>query len=355
MQNSSENLWDNASFMPLDKPSKNDELLKKVYEKRQVTFIALSLKLIAAEMTLCMETGFLENFNLFKNFTADERQNILKNPLFNIWMKQTLANQENKTNLREKLSDLHQFMIVKIDENPDSSRVIVDGKPVFIERYEVDSAVMKMSSPEYSLPDEHRKIEFERNVIYPESFFQEMFSIALERIKHSWYEAYQDFPKFVHTVVDMIDGEYTSYSAAEHTGIIFVSTDNSPLVALEEFLMHEFGHQILYHVMELDPIVNDNVKETYKLPWSGNERDFYGYFHAFYIYILLARYLERVKHRSKREQRRISKRFTHIVSGLHQSVSVFENADGFTVAGRKLFENLKSEVRELEKIDAKRL
>ena len=176
-----------------------------------------------------------------------------------------------------------------------------------------------------------------------------MLTIALERIKFSWYEAYHNFPKFVKIVVDMIDGEYTSYSSAGHTGAIFVSTDNSPLVGLEEFLIHEFGHQILYHVMELDPIVTDSDTTMYKLPWSGNERDFYGYFHAFYIYILIICYLERVKNRSKREQRRIEARKIHIIKGLNQTVKIFEKSDNFTDCGQSLFNNLKLEVEQLEK------
>lgn len=350
MLNTTENLWENATFMPHDNSLKTDDFLQKVYEKRQALFVALSLSLVATEMTLCRETNFIESFNQFKNFSFDERRHILKNPLFNIWLKRTSRIQQNKSALREKLLDFQSLLSNTVNENTESARIIIEGNSVFIKRYDIDPSILELSSPEYCLPDEKRKTEFEQNVVYPESFFREMITIALERIKRSWFEAYRDFPKFVHTVVDMIDGDYTSYSAAEHTGVIFVSTDNSPLVALEEFLIHEYGHQILYHLMELDPIVNDEIKEVYKLPWSGNERDFYGYFHAFYIYILMAHYLKRVKYRSEREQRRISKRFAHVLSGLRKTVDIFDKTDGFTVYGRNLFENLKSEVEQLENL-----
>ena len=348
MLNTTGNLWENAIFMPHDSSLKSDELLEKVYEKRQASFVAFSLSLVAREMMLCRETDFIESFNSFKKFNSDERRHILKNPLFNVWLKQTIGIQQDKAALREKLLEFRRLLSDIDEKDTDSARIIIEGKPVFVKRYDIDSSILEFSSPEYSLPDEKRRIEFEQNVVYPESFFQEMLAVALERIKYSWYEAYRDFPKFVHTVVDMIDGDYTSYSAAEHTGVIFVSTDNSPLAALEEFLIHEFGHQILYHLMELDPVVNDAIKETYKLPWSGNERDFYGYFHAFYIYILIANYLRRVKYRSSREQRRISKRFAHVVEGLRKTVDIFDKTDGFTIYGRNLFENLKSEVERLE-------
>lgn len=352
MINTSDILWDDATFMPHDEPSRSDLLLQKVHAGRQAAFVAFSLRLLATNRELCGETGFLDQFNRFKNAEPDERQQVLENPLFVVWLKKTLRSQPDVELLRTQLAELKRVLKIAAEED-ESLKIIVEGKAVRVKRYELDRLIAETASPEYSLPDERRRAEFERNVVYPETFAREMLAVALERIKRSWFEAYRDFPKFVRVVVDMIDGEYTSYSAAEHTGVIFVSTDNSPLVALEEFLIHELGHQILYHVMELDPIVTDAVKETYRLPWSGNERDFYGYFHAFYIYILIARYLERVEHRSKREQRRIAKRIGHIIGGLRQAVSAFEKTDGFTIYGRQLFENLKREVGQLENGNAK--
>ena len=44
--------------------------------------------------------------------------------------------------------------------------------------------------------------------------FSPMTALALERIKHAWPDAYRDFPLFVKIIVDMIDADFTSYSAA---------------------------------------------------------------------------------------------------------------------------------------------
>lgn len=239
-------------------------------------------------------------------------------------------------------------MINAFEESRNNIHILrVADVPIQVVRFDIDPLIAEVAFPDYRLPDEKRQREFEEKGLYPYSFFVASLSLALERIKESWPEAYRFFPKFVKIVVDMIDGEVTSYSAADHTGVIFVSTDNSPLLALEEYLMHEFGHQILYHLMELDTLVDDDAGSSFTLPWSGNTRDFYGYFHAFYIYILMALYLERVKGRSKREQRRVSNRISHVVQGLTQAVTDLETAGCLTTKGRDLFENLKEEVQQL--------
>lgn len=347
MNISTDTFWENATFMPDDDPTRIDQLLEEIYKKREVALIAFCLKTIAVETSLCNETGFTNNFIAVKNAKSIKRKRLVKHPVFNAWFKQIVRITDDKNELQEKLREF-EFVLKKVlvdEKNEDD--LLIDGKRISVKRFDVDELIMNGAFPEYELPTKERQNNFTQNVLYSESFFREMLEVALGRINSSWHEAYINFPRFVNIIVDMIDGEYTSYSSAEHIGVIFVSTDNSPLVALEEFLMHEFGHQILYHVMEIDPLIGDSNKIIYKLPWSGNERDFYGYFHAFYIYILIACYLEKVLHRSKREQSRIEKRRKHIISGLIQTVNTFEKTGNFTEKGKIFFNNLKLKVEKI--------
>ena len=73
--------------------------------------------------------------------------------------------------------------------------------------------------------------------------------------------------------------------------------------------------------------------------WPADHRQGYGYFHAFYIYNFMTHYLKRVERRSKREK---------LMKGLNRAASGFEAIDGFTPAGRHLFENLKRSGLEIE-------
>jgi hypothetical protein len=84
------------------------------------------------------------------------------------------------------------------------------------------------------------------------------------------------------------------------------------------------------------------------LPWSGQKRDLYGYFHAFFVYIALVKYMGRVRSRSSRELLRAQKRLVFILQGLIKALPDFEASADFTPQGRQLLENLIKEVRTLE-------
>lgn len=347
MENELVDLWEGATFMPHDHPARSDVLLEKVWKSRQAKFLAFSLKLLANEPELCKETGFAECLVTFKNIPAGNRLQLIEYPPFVIWLKQNIRALSCQADLKERVADLKRVMAAFEANSVGTDILRMEGRQIQVVRFEVDPLISQAAFPEYRFPDTRRRREFEEKGAYPLSFFIEMLSLALTRIERTWPEAHRDFWKYVRIVVDMIDGDYTSYSACDHIGVIFVSTDNSPLIALEEFLIHEFGHQVLYNVMELEPLVRDDLRGTYKLPWSGNERDFYGYFHAFYIYILLARYYQRMEGRSLREQKRRIYRITEIVKGLVRAIPELEAANGFTPRGQQLLENLKAEVQSL--------
>ncbi len=349
-----QNFWGKATFLPHDEPSRSDSLLEKVRERHQAAFIAYGLKLLFKEPQLYKETGFAELFESFKSSSAERRRFIVEHPVFLVWLKQLSDPSLQHDALEAKLAESKRVIgICDKDErstadNHAADVVKIDGSSICLARFIIDPLIAQATLPEYRFPDARRQQEFEEKVVYPESFFKEMVSLALERIKQAWPEAHREFPKFVKIIVDMIDADFTSYSACDHSGVIFVSTDNSPLIALEEYLIHELGHQILYNVMELDPLVLDETERVYKLPWSGQERNLYGYFHALYIYVFLAHYYRRIEHRSGREQRRAADRIAHIVKGLNKAVLDFEDAACFTPKGKQLFENLKLEIQLLQ-------
>ncbi|HET9530382.1 MAG TPA: HEXXH motif-containing putative peptide modification protein [Blastocatellia bacterium] len=340
--------WREATFLPLDQPSKSDALLDEVCRYHQAAFLAFNLKLSATEPELCERTGISACFEKFKMMAPDERRRLIEYPPFLIWLKQVRQRYAYGNDLNERLADLKRVMesFDRIENDP--SALTIPGTRIRVARFDVDPLIMEAALPEYRFPDIRRQREFEEAVAYPPSFFLDMVTLALERIGRAWPPARREFDRFVSLIIDMVDADFTSYSAYHHVGVIFVSTDNSPLVALEEYLIHELGHQILYNVMELDPVVINEPERMFRLPWSGQERDLYGYFHAFYIYIFMTHYLKRVERRSNREQRRVRDRISHIMKGLDLAASELEAIDRFTPAGKHLFENLKRSGLEIE-------
>jgi HEXXH motif-containing protein len=112
--------------------------------------------------------------------------------------------------------------------------------------------------------------------------------------------------------------------------------------------VHEYGHQVLYRAMEIDPLVDDDGTAEFTLPWSGSVRDFYGYFHAFYIYALLAAYYSRVQACRESDSDRAAERFEGIVEGLVRASEDFDaNAHRFTRTGVAFSQGLIARVEAL--------
>lgn len=341
-------IWENTTFIPAN-GAPLEELRQAVAKKREIDLIAFCLKLQASEPALLAETGFTDRFEFLKNSEAEIRKSLVDSPVFVAWFRELGRVESNRALLRTKLTDFGRVIEAALGKKEDVPTLIINSRPVYLERFDVDPAIAELAAPEYRLPEKSRQEEFLREVEYPESHFRSVIEIALNRIRRAMPEAYDRFPDFVRIIVDMIDGEHTSYSSADHAGAIFVSTDNSPLVAMEEFLIHEFGHQILYQVMELDPIVDPVDDRLFVLPWSGNKREFYGYFHAFYIYVFMAVFLERIRFRSGREQKRIRLRRAHVLKGLEEAAATFESLRSFTARGQLLFDNLCLKIEVLRK------
>jgi len=339
-------LWNQATFMPHDLSARSDMLLEIVAKKLQSSFLAFCLWVSAVQPDLHNELGLAEDSARFRSFASEKRRLLVEYPLFRIWLKQATRSLASGIELKSTLLELKRVM--EVFEKGDRHLTLeTDCGTVELLRFNPDPLILKAAQQDYSFPDETRRKEFEQGAAYPTSLLVESVHAALQRVRLTWFEAFRDFFKFVKILVDLIDGSFRSYSSQEVTGMIFVSTNSDPLL-LEEYLIHELGHQILLNVMELDPLVmKEETRRKFSLPWSGKEREFYGYLHAFFIYLLLYHYFGRVKVRSMKEQSRASDRLAHIGDGLVRAVPELEQANLFTPRGKQLFENLKSEVRRL--------
>ncbi|MGH8142347.1 MAG: aKG-HExxH-type peptide beta-hydroxylase, partial [Steroidobacteraceae bacterium] len=152
--------------------------------------------------------------------------------------------------------------------------------------------------------------------------------------------ARMNFDRFVKIIVHLPDLESRSCSAARFAGAILLSSGDDTMLAMAESLVHECGHQALYCVMELEPLICDAGQRSFTLPWSGSQRDAYGYFHAAYIYLLLALFYERVVNSGRDDQADAQERLAAILAGLDRALCDFANADFFTEAGKAFFNRL---------------
>jgi len=220
------------------------------------------------------------------------------------------------------------------------------SQPYILQRYDVDPLIAEVAPPSFVFENLDAKRTRDASNPYTLGFLAEVLQAALKRIERVWPEMVDVFPSFVKIIIHLPDIESRSCSAQRFAGAIMLSASDDSLLAMEESLIHECGHQILYCVMELDPLIRRDAKGSFVLPWSGSERDAYGYFHATYIYLILALFFERALGRESSEDETVRQRLVTILHGLERALADFETAECFTTAGRMFFHRMGAVGRE---------
>lgn len=348
-------LFQGTTFLPDSEPERFLKLQEQVEKNRYTMFVALYAelaKLFAADSALNL--FFKQALDIILS-PSSVRAKLIAHPVFQIWniltfrdvnyllTGKTLDDAEVKARLLEFAQVLQRI------EASQDAQVDEQYPPVY--RFDVDPLITQVTPPSYDYPpDEQTRRQLER-AGYSKAFFKDVMQLALLRIKHTWPACHEQWQVLVKAVCYLPDGSFRSCSASRYTGVILLSSRDNSILDMEESLVHEATHQLLYNIVEVAAVVEPHASKEalYSLPWSGQQRDLYGYFHAFYVYIALVKYLERVQARPAEEMRRAEQRMLFILRGLSKALADFETAPGFTAQGRELLGNLMQEVHRLER------
>jgi hypothetical protein len=349
-----DDLFQGTTFLPDAEISRFEVLLERVSRNRYTGFVALYTELFQLFPQAPHLAEFFEQaFNLIVPPTREQRL-IMNDPVFQVWSvlaahyaNLVITKKTADTDALEKMLIEFPQMLMRV-KTTDSARTNDYCPPVY--RFDVDPLVAIVAPPSYEFPkDEATRKQLERNG-HSVHFFCDVVNIALLRIEHTWPACREQFRKLVKSICYLPDGSFRSCSASRFTGIILISNRDDSILDLEESLVHEATHQLLYNIVEVCPVVKEEASREalFTLPWSGQKRDFYGYFHAFFVYVALVKYLGRIRSRSSHELQRAQNRLVFILQGLIKALPDFEASADFTPQGRQLMENLAKEVRALE-------
>ncbi|GDY30548.1 aKG-HExxH-type peptide beta-hydroxylase [Gandjariella thermophila] len=340
-------IHDGATYYP-DNPAEYYRALRKeVVSLRQSTMVAAALRANHRAGGHPAVQAFVERVRSLAESSTDSRLSLMTHPAFLVWLRQvaTLSDAEVDGPPREEalhwLGEFHRVCDRCLGSGSGPTPFVENRIPV--RRDDVDPLIAEIAPPTYDfspLQGTEGVCRAAAWSAYPLGFFAEAASVALRRCGAVWPELAEMVPHFVHTIVHVPDGEFRSASAARYTGVVFLAADDQTLLELEESLVHEFGHQVLYWVMELDPVILNDTDTEFALPWSGAERDFYGFYHAFYIYILLALYYDRVRKLRPTERDVATTRLHEIATGLSAAIPEINRAGRFTPLGRAFTDNL---------------
>ena len=207
-------------------------------------------------------------------------------------------------------------------------------------RNKPDPLVASVSSPTYTFSSSPGERVLNAGDLYTLEFFESVLSTVRYRIGMIWPKTRLLIPRLVKTIVHLPDFPGRSCSAARYAGVVFLSAGDSSLIKVEESIVHEYGHQVLYCVLELGPFVVDDRDRMFVLPWSGSQRDVYGLLHATYIYLLLAMYYAAAEGRHSPDDAYIASRRNEILTGLDEAIPMLADSKLLTDDGEEFVRRL---------------
>ncbi len=356
-----DDLFKANTFLADARYSRFELLLEHVSRNRFTVFMVLYaelFKLLGEDSRL---SAFFERAVELVLLPPREQSSIINDPVFQIWAGQAfrltnhylVGKSENTVELEKALLEFSD-MLDRVKER-NTSVAVQSDPPVY--RFDADPLIMQATPPSYEFPeDEATRKRLERGG-FSSRFFADVVKIALLRIEHTWPACREQMKTLIKSICFLPDGAFRSCSASRYTGVILLAGRDESILDLEESLVHEATHQLLYHIVEVSAVVDPDASQepSFSLPWSGQKRDLYGYFHAFYVYIALVKYMERVRSRSAEELQRAQNRLLFILRGLIRALPDLQASEDFTPHGRQLLDNLAAEVRAMESKYAGRL
>jgi hypothetical protein len=336
-----------ATCFPLEGSSALPALVEEACRRREALFIATALRQNGLGSSISLSSELSNTVDEFAHLDPKERREITGHPVFALaldeFLRTVISADEEPGPETEKLVAAYQRTQAALH-----SRDVPRIDSTELRRWDTDPLIVERAPPTYTFPPVAERRRRAHMDAYELADFAKFGATAMDRLGVVWPELRQQFSLVVRVLVQIPDAPYRSASAVRYRGVVFLSSDDVTLMDIEESLVHEFGHQVLYELMAARPLLVDGAAGSYRLPWSGSRRDFYGYVHAFYIYLLLALYLERALRQAIHDADELRPLFRHIVGGLEEARHDFELDARFTRAGAGFMRALQGELDLLE-------
>lgn len=272
---------------------------------------------------------------------------VLDDPVFAIWLRfflrafATGRSDElalHVAKLGDALADVERRLTGKAE-------AYAGGTAIAVERARLHPYVRAATPPTYDFDAAPAE-----DAGYPLALEADLIGHALDNIGTAWPELRDQVVEVIRILGYLPDATFRSCSAARYSGVVYLGTMDESLLDLEESIVHEAGHQVLYRVGELVPLTKPDtpVEAKYVLPWSGSRRDLFGYLHAYYIYALLTKYYWRRASVGDRYAMDCKQRAAFILVGSLAATPVLREDPNLSDQGRIIVEELAPELERLK-------
>ncbi|NVZ99481.1 aKG-HExxH-type peptide beta-hydroxylase [Pseudomonas gingeri] len=350
-----DDLFERNTFLPDSTPDRFYRLLDQISQDRYTTLAAL----YAEAYRLFPGTSGLDEFfastaNLILLPVA-QRRAIINESVFQIWARRVCnLTREVLDGLRHDLSPLQSSLrelpdILQRISNAASEHPYTHRPP--IQRFDIDPLIAGVLAPCYDFPQDAATRQRLEDSGYSIHFFSDVVNVALSRIAMTWPGCHEQFRHLVKLICYLPDGTFRQGSAPRYGGTILLSAKDHSLLDVEESLVRESAHQLLYYIEEISPLIDPRIsaQRLYFLPWSNRPCDLAEYFQGFFAQLMRAKYLERVRQRPASEMQRAEEHLVFSLRGLGRALPELAGSRDFTPHGRILLDNLAEDVRAMER------
>ncbi len=302
------------------------------------------LGLVAERILGASRSASIHAVHAWSQGDPDQRDRAIEDPAVAIWMQRLARSAErNDVDAVAWLIDEFPRLMARVDRRWSGLGVPqVPGTLIAVQRFDLDDFIKAAAPPSYFFPEVAPSVVGSHST----SFIADVLGVVFQTIQRSWPAEYEEICRLVKVIAYLPDATFRSCSAARYSGVVFLGSTDDSLLDVEESLVHEAGHQRLYRLAELSPILEPDVPRTadYTLPWSGAKRDLFGYFHAYYIYVALVKYFDRRQELSDHHTEVARRNRELIHRGLQIATLDLMRAKGFTQWGSRLLEALVGDV-----------
>jgi HEXXH motif-containing protein len=130
-------------------------------------------------------------------------------------------------------------------------------------------------------------------------------------------------------------------------GAIFLTTPADHPLFIQEAIVHETAHTILWTLMTLVPLIDEthpSATAMHEMPWSGNRRPFVTLLHGAYVYLMLGHYLLALRATTGLWPL-LEARLRAVVSGLPEALDLLRRHPTYTLAGRRFLASLERDAQ----------
>lgn len=285
-------LWQ-STFQPDHDLTDFDALREDVLAQR--TSLGLdALKKCNEVLTASKGSGLPESFLELMEGEQGSNTLVYDDPVFSIWLRFYLRALANRC--EEELA-LHISKLATVFEDVErrltgKAKVYVPGSLIAVQCADLSPYVMAATPPTYDFTRLPAWSGDDSTIGHPLRLQADLVRYALGNINAVWPELNEQINECVRIFGYLPDATFRSCSAARYSGIVYLGNMDESLLDIEESLVHETGHQVLYQLGELTRLTvpDTPLEANYVLPWSNSRRDLFGFLHAYYIYALLVKY-----------------------------------------------------------------